>query len=104
MGGLDLIHQLEKKEICISGMATSSRYSLSTQPKVERREHGYTMIMGLNQVLQCNNISLAPTGSHINEEVQVVVVKYPTHTSTRQCSMQLVVVCSDKIVSRQVSG
>ena len=30
---------------------------------------------GLNQVLGCTNLTLAPTGSHINKQVQVVLVK-----------------------------
>jgi hypothetical protein len=36
---------------------------------------------GLNQVLGCTNLTLAPTGSQINKQVQVVLVKLlqPTH-------------------------
>jgi hypothetical protein len=30
---------------------------------------------GLNQVLGCTNLTLAPTGSHFNTQVQVVLVK-----------------------------
>ncbi len=30
---------------------------------------------GLNQVLGCTNLTLAPTGSHINKQAQVVLVK-----------------------------
>ncbi len=30
---------------------------------------------GLNQVRGCTNLSLAPTGSHINKQLQVVSVK-----------------------------
>jgi hypothetical protein len=29
----------------------------------------------LNQVLECTNLTLAPTGSHINKQVKVVLVK-----------------------------
>jgi hypothetical protein len=39
---------------------------------------------GLNQVLGCTNLTLAPTCSHINKQVQVVYLvgeKTPTHPS-----------------------
>jgi hypothetical protein len=36
---------------------------------------------GSNQVLGCTNVTLVPTGSHINKKAQVVLVKqlHPTH-------------------------
>jgi hypothetical protein len=48
---------MKKVEICISGMATSSRHSLPTQQKVERRRKHNLIIISLKTDVTNNYIS-----------------------------------------------
>jgi hypothetical protein len=69
----------KKSEKCISGIATFSRHSLSTQPKSREEKRAWLYNNQLkNSVLkhavECTNLKLAPTGSHINKQVQIVLV------------------------------